>query len=128
MTKQTEIDEALHRLEENSTYYGDDAEDWHPEEDTKTIKQALTDKDREIKQLKEDMNILQLQYDAKLTTAQAPAIKELVEVLEETAQDLEAYINHQYKGTLNYPSQKRKYSADMEIVCKADKLLEKHKG
>ena len=34
-------DEALERLERHATYHGDEAEDWHPTEDAKTIRKAL---------------------------------------------------------------------------------------
>ena len=66
MTKQTEIDEGLLKTFDSAPF----------------LLGVIDDKDAEIKHLKEEINILQLQYDAKLTTAQAPAIKELVECLE----------------------------------------------
>ena len=37
---------------------------------------------------------------------------------------VEAIVNAEYRGTLDYPSQKRKYDRDMGPVLRARKLLE----
>jgi len=46
-------------------------------------------------------------------------IAELVAALEPCADDLKAMVEHYYSRTLDYPSQKLKYDADMEPVLKA---------
>lgn len=40
----------------------------------------------------------------------------LIAAAEECALELECMIEHQYRGTLGYPVQKRRYDRDMETV------------
>ena len=46
------------------------------------------------------------------------------ELIKELAGDLEAYINHHYAKTLNYPVMQRKYEGEMKIVIDARRFLE----
>jgi len=50
-------------------------------------------------------------------------VEQLRSALRDCADDLEASVNAEYRGTLNYPSQKRKYDQDMEPVNRARNLL-----
>jgi|HubBroStandDraft_4_1064222.scaffolds.fasta_scaffold94879_3 hypothetical protein len=50
-------------------------------------------------------------------------IRELKDALIECANDLEASVKAEYEGTLDYPSQYRKFERDMEPVVKARRLL-----
>mgnify|MGYP001041859683 CR=1 FL=1 len=47
----------------------------------------------------------------------------LVEALRQCAVELEEEVTARYKGTLDYPSQRRKYEADMSTVRDARALL-----
>ena len=44
-------------------------------------------------------------------------------LLMDLADDLEASVNGEYQGTLDYPSQKRRYDRDMQPVQRARKFL-----
>ena len=57
-------------------------------------------------------------------TAAIQRISALEAALKECADDLEASVNAEYRGTLDYPSQKRKYDRDMGPVLRARSLLE----
>lgn len=50
-------------------------------------------------------------------------IERLRAALTECADDLEASVKAEYQGTLDYPSQRRKFERDMEPVRKARALL-----
>ena len=50
-------------------------------------------------------------------------VEQLRSALRACADDLEASVNAEYRGTLDYPSQKRKYDRDMEPVNRARNLL-----
>lgn len=62
----------------------------------------------------------------------ATAAREMVEALEECAEDLEAYVRSQYEGTAAdggvHPAIQRKYERDMEPVHKARAALLKSKA
>ena len=51
-------------------------------------------------------------------------VKLLSVALKECADDLEASVNAEYHGTLDYPSQRRKWERDLQPVAAARKLLE----
>ncbi len=51
-------------------------------------------------------------------------IAHLRAALKECADDLEASVNAEYSGTLDYPFQKRKWERAMEPVIKARALIE----
>jgi hypothetical protein len=51
-------------------------------------------------------------------------IEDLCAALRECSDDLAAHIEHYYAATLDYPSQKRKYDADMKAVIEARQLLQ----
>ena len=50
------------------------------------------------------------------------------DVMAELASDLQAAIEYNYKGALNYPSQKMKYNIEMSIVERARNLLQHNQG
>ncbi len=70
--------------------------------------------------------ILQLCESASLQRAEGlqAEIERLRAALKECADDLAAFIEHQYAKTLDYPSQKRHYDRDMTPVIEARRLLE----
>lgn len=53
----------------------------------------------------------------------ADKIERLRAALKGCADDLEASVNAEYRGTLDYPSQRRKYDRDMGPVIRARHLL-----
>lgn len=67
-------------------------------------------------------------WKTQAKAAQYDALKaenaKLRDALKECADDLEASVNAEYRDTLNYPSQKRKYDRDMGPVLRARSLLE----
>jgi hypothetical protein len=50
-------------------------------------------------------------------------LKRLCDCLKECSDDLAAHVEYHYSRTLDYPSQKRRYDADMQPVIEARKLL-----
>lgn len=63
--------------------------------------------------------------DAARLIAAAP---ELLEALKDCANDLADMIKHHYRDTLDYPSQKQKYDADMQPVESARAAIAKATG
>ena len=61
---------------------------------------------------------------AKQSQEQQAEIERLRAALKECADDLEASVNAEYHGTLDYPSQRRKWERDLQPVAAARKLLE----
>ena len=58
----------------------------------------------------------------------AVAASDLLEALQECADDLEAQVEDQYKHTKDYPSMRRRYDRDIAPVIKARTAIAKAKG
>jgi len=68
-----------------------------------------------------DANLKVVEENKRLTDVAA----DMVESLEQCAADLEASVNAEYAGTLDYPSQARKHERDLEPVRKARAAIAK---
>ena len=66
------------------------------------------------------VSISQMQDEAKALKAE---IERLRAALKECADDLESELNGHYQGTLDYPSQQRRFERDMAPITAARKLL-----
>lgn len=53
---------------------------------------------------------------------------ELMNMLEEVANELEARINHDYKSRDRFPSEMNRWLGDMEVVVHARAILDKYRS
>lgn len=77
--------------------------------------------ENEIVDLNSEVDRLAIRVVPKLEAE----IEQLRAALRECSDDLAAYIEHHYAGTLDYPSRKAKYDREMDVVLAARKLLER---
>lgn len=53
--------------------------------------------------------------------------EEALDIITELASEVEDYVEHYYKGTLDYPSQQTRYNRDMWTVRRARAFIKEQK-